>query len=315
MDTRQNSYSILFKHTKPIKVMNKNVILSALQSQLQTIKAAAVAHDANVYQPAVAKLTAKITEWFATNVISGIHSIEIASERITITPSDTTAYGSTITIDYRGSWRGDNGYFESSCYRPDLKSNEDNALTVHYYSVMSAVACTFPAICEQFKTKWMTAFNKIEAVKSDKYNEIWKIEREIRNCEQEIATVEKEVYNQSGFECTLKPFVNYNSNYDNGECVYTKTQDAHHIKAFYGRSKWDYAYINSFKVVSFPKAKHGKVILEWKGGSDDKTRTTELNKTRYAEFVNDVYNWQTSGAASREESVDERVARYNKVDA
>jgi hypothetical protein len=55
--------------------------------------------------------------------------------------------------------------------------------------------------------------------------------------------------------------------------------------------------------------------LEWKTDANDKTRTTELNKTRYAEFVNEVYNWQTKGAAAREESVDERVARYNKVDA
>lgn len=295
--------------------MNKNIILSALQTQLQTVKASVATHEQDVYQPAVAKLTAKIAEWFATNVASDIHSIEIASERITITPSDTTAYGSTITIDYRGSWRGDNGYFETSVYRPDLKSNEDNALAVHYYSVMSAIAYAFPAICEQFKTKWLTAFSKLSDVKSEKYNEIYKIEREIRNCESEIAVLEKEIYNQSGFECTLKDNYDYNSTKVDGEYVYTKTLNPHNIKAHYGRARWDYYFINTFKVISFPKAKHGKVVLEYKQSGNEKTHTAELNKTRYAEFINDVYNWQTSGAASREKSVDERVARYNKVDA
>ena len=89
----------------------------------------------------------------------------------------------------------------------------------------------------------------------------------------------------------------------------------HTIKAHYGRARWDYYYINSFKVISFPKAKHGKVVLEYKQAATEKTHTAELNKTRYAEFINEVYRWQSSGAAAREESVDERVARYNKVDA
>jgi hypothetical protein len=181
---------------------------------------------------------------------------------------------------------------------------------------MAAIAAGFDLICEQYKTKWLPAFNKIESVKSDKYSEIYKIEREIRSCEAEIAELEKEKYNQAGIELTLKPTANYDSNYDNNECVYTKKYAEHHIRAQYGRSKWDYAYINSFKVVSFPKAKFGKVVLEWKGGADDtKTRTVELNKQRYAEFISEVHNWQTKGAADREESVDERIARYNRVEA
>jgi hypothetical protein len=296
--------------------MNQNIILAALQSQLETVKAAAISHEENVYQPAVAKLMDKISSWFDANVIADIHSISIQSDRITLLPSDTTAYGSTITIDYRGGWRGDGGYFETSAYRPDLKSNEDNTQSIHYFNVMAAVANNFDSIVDKFKNSWMTSIKKLEDAKSEAYDEIYKIEREIRNCESEIAEMAKEVYNQAGFECTLKPSANYDSCYDNNECVYTKKMDEHHIKAQYGRSKYDYAYINSFKVVSFPKAKFGKVVLEWKSGSDDaKTRTVELNKQRYTEFVNEVYTWQTKRAAEREESIDERIARYNKVEA
>ena len=295
--------------------MNKQIILSALQSQLQTVKNSVITHEEHVYNPAVAKLTAKIKEWFATNVISDIHSIEIQSERIVITPADTTAYGSTISIDYRGSWRGDNGYFESSAYRPDLKSNEDNTLSVHYYQVMAAVASAFSAICDQYKTKWLPAHAKLTNAKSELYNEIYKIEREVRNCESEIAELEKEKYNQAGFECVLADWTDYNSTEVDNEYVYVKKTSAHKIKAHYGRGRWDYYYINSFKVISFPKAKHSKVVLEYKQSADQKVMTAELSKQRYAEFINDVYSWQSSGAAKREESVDERVARYNRVDA
>lgn len=296
--------------------MNKQIILSALQSQLQTVKNSVITHEEHVYNPAVAKLTAKITEWFEANVIAGIHSIEIASERITITPADTTAYGNTITIDYRGSWRGDAGYFESSAYRPDLKSNEDNTLSVHYYQVMAAVACAFSAICDQYKTKWLPAHAKLVNAKSELYNEIYKIEREVRNCESEIAELEKEKYNQAGFECVLADWTDYNSTEVDNEYVYVKKTSAHKIKAHYGRGRWDYYYINSFKVISFPKAKHSKVVLEYKqSAADEKVMTAELSKQRYAEFINDVYSWQSRGAATREENVDERVARYNKAEA
>lgn len=296
--------------------MNKNIILAALQSQLESIKADAVSHEEQVFNPAVEKLKAKIAEWFHNNVMTGLHDIEISSDRLTITPNDTTAYGSTITIDHRSSWRGENGYFEIHSYRPDLKSNQDNSESVFYFNAMAAVANSFSNICAKFKSSWLPSYNKLAAAKSEKYDAIYNIEREIRTCEAEIAVLEKEIYNQAGIELTLKPWANYNSNYDNNECVYTKNYDEHHIKAHYGRSKYDYAYINSFKVVSFPKAKHGKVVLEWKAGADDtKTRTVELNKVRYAEFISDVHNWQTKGAAEREESIDERVARYNKVDA
>jgi hypothetical protein len=295
--------------------MNKQIILSALQSQLETVKADAVAHEQNVFNPAVAKLTAKIAEWFATNIILNIHEIEIASDRITIYPNDDTSYGNSITIDYRGSYGGKGGYFETSAYRPDLKSNEDCSNTVFYYETMAAIAKGWSNVCNRYKDNWLSAYTKLAAAKSEKYNEIYKIEREVRNCEQEIAVLEKEIYNQSGFECTLKDNYDYNGTSVDGEYVYTKTTSPHNIKAHYGRARWDYYYINSFKVISFPKAKHGKVVLEYKQAGTEKTSTAELNKTRYAEFINDVYNWQTSGAASREESVDERVARYNKVDA
>ena len=297
--------------------MNKNIILTALQSQLETVKAAAIKHEQEVFEPAVSHLNDKILSWFADNVMPNLHSVSIHSDSIVIKPSDTTGYGSDITINYRASWRrdGEGAYFDVSSYRPDIDSREDNTQSVYYYRVLAAVANCFQLICEQYKTKWLPAITKLRDAKSEKFNAIYNLEREIRTCEAEIATIEKEVYNQSGFECTLKPYVNCNSNYDNGDCVYTKTQDEHHIKLTHGRSRWDYYYINSFKVVSFPKAKHSKVVLEWKSTSNDIARTVEVNKARYAEFVNDVYHWQTSGAAAREESIDERVARYNKTEA
>ena len=296
---------------------NNNIVLTALQSQLETIRTSAVEHEQNVYEPAVAKLTDKIKKYFETYIVEGLHNIVVTSDCIRIFPSDIETYGNDITIYYRSSWQKENGYFETSSYRPDLDSRESNDITIKYYKAMSAIASAFTLICNEYKTKWMPVFDKLKAAKDEKYSEIYNIEREIRRVENEIAETAKQAYCQSGFECTLKPYANYESNYDNNETAYTKKFTEHNIRLLYGRGRWDYYYINSFKVISFPKAKHGKVVIEYQQGgtSDDKKRTVEVNKTRYAEFVTEVYHWQTSGAESREEDIDERITRWSKADA
>jgi hypothetical protein len=295
--------------------MNKQIILSALQSQLETVRVAAIAHEENVFSPSLLKLQSKIKVWFDTNIMDNIHDITIESDRITIKPCDTTEYGNTISIDYRSGWRSEGGYFETSAYRPDLKSNEDCSNAIFYYKVMAAIALNWQNVCNKYNGSWLPAFNKMKAAKSEKYAELSKIENEIRNCEREIATLEKEVYNQSGFECTLKDWTEFNSTRVDGEYVYAKNLTPHNIKAQYGRGRWDYYYINSFKVISFPKAKHAKVVLEYKQGGAEKVCTAELNKQRYAEFINEVYAWNSSRAEKREVEIDEKIAIYNKVDA
>jgi hypothetical protein len=289
--------------------MNKNIILAALQSQLQTIKAESQAHYTDVYQPAVAKLNDKISKWFATNVISGMHLIELNGDSITVYPTDATGYSNNISINYRGGWRSDGGYVEVSSYRPDLNSSEDNTNSIAYYAAMYAIAQKFDRISKEYMTKWLPAFNKLTAAKSDISDAIWKIEREIRNCEEEIATIEKDIYFKSGFECTLKP------RHDFDWSTNEKKVDAKHIRLTNGRSRWDYFNINSFKVVNFPKAKHAKVVLEFPYGSDNKIVTREVSKKYYSQFVDSVYHWQTKGAAEKEAEVDEKVAHYATTEA
>ena len=289
--------------------MNKNIILAALQTQLQTVKADAVAHEDNVYSPAIAKLNDKIAKWFAENVISGMHKIELNSDSVTVYPTNSTGYGNSISINYRGGWRSDGGYVEVTSYRPDLSSNEDNTNSIAYYAAMYGIAQKFDRISKEYMNKWLPAFNKLAAANSEKYGEIYKIEREIRNCEQEIATIEKEVYFKSGFECTLKPRHEFNWS------TYEKQVEDKTIRLTNGRSRWDYFSINSFKVVNFPKAKHAKVVIEFPYGHDNKLTTREVSKKYYAEFVNEVYDWQTKGAAEKEAQVDEKVAHYASVEA
>jgi hypothetical protein len=295
--------------------MNKQVILSALQSQLETVRNAVIDHEKTVYEPAVQSLKDKIVKYFAEGVIAGIHDISLLSDSIVLYPSDNTDYYNRVTLTYRCNWRGENTYIDLDSYRPSMKSNEDNTQSLFYYETVCAVAKCFHNISKTYINKWQPALERLNAAKNEKYAEIYKIESEIRNCESEIATIEKEVYNQVGFECQLLPNTDYNTKNDDGVLVYVKKSVPFHIRAQYGRSKWDFANINCFKVISFPKSKFAKVVLEWSVGADNQKYTVELNKTRYAEFVDAVYRWQTTGAAEREANIDEKISRWNKTEA
>ncbi len=294
--------------------MNNNIILAALQSQLETIKADAIAHENNVYNPAVEALKAKIAEWFHNNVITGLHDIEISSDRLTVTPNDTTAYGSTITIDYRSSWRDENSYFETSSYRPDLKSNEDNTQSVFYFNAMAAIANKFSSICDKFKSRWMPAYDKLANAKSEKYNEIYKIEREIRQIESQIAEEAKESYYQSGVTCKLSNYKYCDYKWEDSQRNYFIVEKQHDIRLSTGRSRWDYVNINEFEVVSYPKAKHAKVVLKFKSSrEDEKFHTREINKAKFAEFIAEVHEWQSRKAAEKTEYAEERFAEETKA--
>ena len=287
--------------------MNQEVILQALQSQLVTVKAAAVDHEKSVCVPAIAKLSEKIAKYFADGVITGISKVTVLSDNIILYPNaDADEYYNRVTLTYRSNWRGENAYVELDTYRPDMKSNKDNTETLFYYETVAAVAKCFHTISKEYISKWQPAYAKLSYAKQEQYRKIYDIEREIRNIESEIAESAKEQYNKVGVTCELKDYTSHAWNSDN---VTIKKTDKHSIKAQYGRARWDYYYINSFKVIDFPKAKHGKVILEYKGSNDEKTHTATLSKARYADFINDVYAWQSVGAAERESYVDERIAR------
>ena len=294
---------------------NKQVILQALQTQLATVRTAGIEHETNVYEPAIEKLNQQIKSWFSWNASVDLYSISIGSDRIEIKPADNTGYGNDITISYRTRWGSkETNYCEVSSYRTDIDSREDNLFAIKYYNAMARIAAEFANICTQYQNKWYPQVSKIISLKEAMYAEVYKLEREIRNCESEIAELEKDVYNRSGAECTLKPYTDYTKN-EQGE--YVMVARPHTIRAQYGRSRWDYYSVNRFQVVSCPKTKHGKVVIDFKGGDniDGKTQRVELNKSRYADFISSVHAWQTAGADERVEDVQEKIQRWSATTA
>lgn len=286
--------------------MNNKVILSALQAQLVANQAAYEAHYTNVFTPAVDKLNAAVAEWFSQNVMPNIHSVSIERDSLTILPNNENSWHNDIKIERRGGWAKQDAYYEMSMNRQDVSSKQDNENSLHYFNCVAAVTFNFSDICKKMEG-WLAARNVLSDDLSAVEENAYTCKREIRRVEDLLKEEAKEAYFQTGFECQLLDTTEFN--YDDK----SMRKEKHYLHLQYGRARWDYYRVNSFKVVNYPKTKHGKVVLEFSYNGD--TATREINKPRYAEFVDSVYNWQTSGAASQEEYIKERVARYASIEA
>lgn len=293
--------------------MNKQVVLQVLKSQLETLRAKANQYEDGVYLPGMKALGEEVKLWLESNVVNAwLHSVNLFRDSIEIRPSDSDSHSNRITIYRRSAYDGSNAYYEVDTCRWDLDSREDCTTAFNYYSVMTCIAHCFPSFCRQYETVWNAEIVRLKSELNDVYNEIFELEREIANCEREIADVEKLAYNSVGFECALKPEADYGHVDSPSAYTYVKRFKDKAFRAQYGRSKWDYLFVNWFKVIEFPKSKHGKVVLEYSNDSTGRRGTVELNKQRYSEFVNEVYSWQTKGAEHREAEIDEMIARWNK---
>jgi len=293
---------------------NKQIVIKALQTELETVKNAAVTHEKEVYEVDMAWQTAQIREFFS-GIVGGINRIDCGASEITVYPNSGNDYSNRIELSVRSSWSSKKSewYVELKSYRPDMSSNTDNSDACFYYTVLSKIANCFTLICEEFLNVWRPKMLEFEKAKEDFYSKMYDIEREIRNIESQIDADSKLEYHKTGFAVTLNDYWDWDWKHD-GVNEYTIHSKPHDMRVQIGRARWDYMYFNSFKVVSYPKTKHGKVVIDYMRADDTAPRRTELNKTRYADLVDAVYAWQTKGAAERQKQCEDKLKR-NKANA
>jgi hypothetical protein len=291
---------------------NKQIVLKALQTELEKVKKAAINHEKKEYEVNMAGATEVIKDYF-NGIVEGIKDISCTASDITIYPGVGNDYDNRIELSVRNYWSSKpEWYVELKSYRPDISSNADNTESVFYYTVVAEVAKCFTLISEEYLNVWRPKMLQFEKAKEDFYTKMHEIEREIRNVENQIAEEEKLTYHKTGFAVTLKDY--YDWDYNDGD--YTVESKPYDLRQQIGRSRWDYIYFNSFKVVSYPKTKHGKVVIEYqRSGEGNVAQKTELNKQRFSDLVDAVHNWQTKGAEERQKSCEARVNRRNTANA
>jgi len=293
--------------------MKKSVVLQALQTQLEKVKAAAVKHEKKVYEPAMADIKSVVSD-FLSEICPGVDDVEVSMDRITVWPNPNKGWNNQIEIVCRSNWNRETEYCELSANRPEMQSHMNIAEPMHYYNTLNAIVNCFTLICNTYMNEWIPAMSEISKAKDAMYSPIWELESEIRKVEKDIAEEEKQKYFQTGTKEKLTGYKHFDWKWQNtGGHEYIIEDREKAIRMQYGRANYDYVYVHEFQVRNYPKAKHAKVQLWYKGeSSDTEYRSIEINKARYEDFINSVYAWQTREAAEKTARAEERYAEKQK---
>jgi hypothetical protein len=284
--------------------MNNQVILSALESQLATKKQELELHETSTSEPAFKALTQEVLDSLRENVSTLIPSITLTSDRIEVMKNSQR--WSSVTIYLENDWRSDfPSEKRTSCakmnwYGSSATTKEENVLID--VQIFGAVASKLAWIEYEFINNWRPKLVEIGKISSDLQEEIRKIYSSIYSTQYQIRQQGIASYKQVGFSCTIIPTLNIQRDWDTEGHPELLKETIANIKLQIGRSKWDYIYAKSFKVI---KTNKYKTTLEVTLGDDRVVEYTVTAKS-FDNFIDSVYEWQTINAKKHNDKITER---------
>ena len=129
---------------------------------------------------------------------------------------------------------------------------------------------------------------------------------EINGVKQQIHADSREIYKAPGFEHALTSQLACKMNYDTNE--YELKKVPYTVRLETGSGKWDYMWINAYKVIG--PAKYRKIAIQVKRNEgDERWEDIEVKGEFFDLFISEVYNWETRLREKRDE---DETKRYNK---
>lgn len=290
---------------------NNQIVLDALKSKLETVKNAKDFHYEEVYQPAINQKTAEVLEWFKINVSSLIPGLSINGSRIEIFKAESPKSWGATTISLDSDWRAEEKsmYAKMNWYGSSATLKDENTLID--VQIFGAVANKLHFIQHEFVNVWYPAMLEIEKPLGNLNNEIYLIEKSIRETEANIKNDVIETYKKPGFECTLKPKLDIVRDWVDGKYTeYELKEVRHEIKLSFGRSNYDYVYVNSFKVQKANKYKAWIEVFSELDRPVIRTQVFEVSTKKFNDFIKDVYEWQNGGSEKNAKREKETFERY-----
>lgn len=296
--------------------MNNQIVLNALNAQLLEKQKIALEHKEQSQSPKNEALRLNILEWFRDNVSTKIPNITASQHSIEISRSQNpnSSWGGctlSLDIDYRTrnpisvkmNWYGSSARLE----------DENTLIDVE---IFGAVASKLGIISHEFINNWYPAFKNISAKLEELESEIHDINRSIRQVESDVRVEGLDRYKKEGFALTLDKNTTCERNWHSDDRAYEIKEDNRTIKLSTGRSKYNYVWVTSFKILKINKYKVSVEVTQDKGESTEKTAVYEVSAKKFNEFIQDVYDWQNGGSQRNSDSAAKIYERHNtKVEA
>lgn len=285
--------------------MNNQIILDALEFQLVSKKEELELHETSVVEPAFTAITQEVLQSLRENVSPLIPNIMLDRNRIEIMKNDKPNSGwSALTVSLENDWRSEdrNFFAKMNWYGSSATSKDENIL--NDVQVFGAVASKLAWIEYEFLNNWKPRLIEIGKISFNLEEEIRKINSSIYSTQYQIKQQGIESYKTEGFSCAITPTLNIERDYEAQGIIYLLKENIPNIKLSTGRSKWDYVYARSFKVIKTNKYKTTLEVTQ----SDDRVIERIISARSFDQFIDEVYDWQTNKAKVHN---DKMTQRYN----
>ena len=286
--------------------MSKQIILDALASQFAVKQNELVEYEATVYNPALEGLNKSISDWFSSVLSVSPYSAKYTGDTLEIVPIEDGRWPSAINIRKHYSYRDD----ENNYYDVDYRSSHNKVDTnnMYYLTTLGKVAQHVALIIDNIENEWKPAYKAIYKPYYELSNELRKLENEINGVKRDIHIAKREECKVAGHEHTILPYTHCKYNYDTSQ--YELVELPKEFKLETGRGKWDYTYVNAYRVVG--PAKYNKVAIQYKKQGGEQWVDIEVKGDYFDSFIADVYEWETNGKAKYETRELEQYNRYTK---
>jgi hypothetical protein len=284
--------------------MSKQIILDALASQFAVKQNEFTQYETTVYHPALAEMNKTISDWFSMVLEINPYDVKYKDNTLEIIPTSDGKWPSAINIRKHYSYRDD----ENNYYEIDYRSSHSkvDATNVYYLTTLGKVAQHIDLIIENIENEWKPAYKAIYKPYYELNNELGKLESEINGVKQQIHSDNRETYKVPGSEHTVTSQLACKMNYDTNE--YELITVPYTIRLETGSGKWDYMWVNAYKVIG--PAKYRKIAIQVKRNEgDERWEDIEVKGEYFDQFISEVYNWETRLREKRDE---DETKRYNR---
>jgi hypothetical protein len=284
--------------------MSKQIILDALASQFAVKQNELVQYETTVYQPALAEFNESIRDWFGSILFIRPHSAKYTGDTLEIVPTEDGRWPSAINIRKHYSYRDD----ENNYYDIDYRSshNKVEMANIYYLTTLGKIAQNVNLIIENIENEWKPAYKAIHNPHYQLISELRTLENEINTVKRDIHTAKREEYKAAGFEHIISPRLYCKMNYDTNQYELTEVPTEFNLET--GRGKWDYIYVNAYRVIG--SAKYNKIALQVKRKDDLHWSDIDVKGDYFDSFIETVYDWETSKKAKSDADETTRYNRY-----
>ena len=286
--------------------MSKQIILDALASQFTAKQNELVQYETTVYNPALVRLNQSIHDWFSSVLSVSPHNVKYTGDTLEIVPTEDGRWPSAINIRKHYSYRDDENNYYDIDYRASHNKVDTN--NIYYLTTLGKIAQNVNLIIENIENEWKPAYKAIHTPHYELINELRTLENEINAVKRDIHTAKREEYKAAGFEHIISPRLYCKMNYDTNQYELTEVPTEFNLET--GRGKWDYIYVNAYRVIG--SAKYNKIALQIKRKGDLHWSDIDVKHDYFDSFVESVYDWETS---KKEKSDADETTRFNRYTA